>query len=294
MIRLSDYEHAISNLERGDTARTNHIDCPAGVDSRRRLYLTRPASSAGIVLGFCHNCQESGITRDQVTKYRDFNLTKPPPKTKNFEVPHDMEADPKMWPESAIHWRIAKGLTIGQCRMALIQYDPSSHRIYLPMYDKVNSDGSLYEDGGSTLRGFQLRQIDATGPKYYTALQDGGTKPATRLNHSVSDLCVLVEDLASGLALTYACSSGSVHYSVSVVVNYGIKVTVETLADNVDCKKNLVWLDNDGGVVDEQSRTIARTWSLLSGKATHREADASDPKGLSDEDLLSVLHKVMA
>ena len=289
MIKLVDYEKLVSNLERGDTVRTNHIDCPAGTDTRRRLYLTRPAASAGIVLGFCHNCQESGVCRDQVGRYRDFDPSSPSVKTKNFEVPNEMEPNPDMWPQAASHWRVAKGLTKTQCIMARIQYDPSSHRIYLPMYNKVNGDGSLYGDGGSTLMGFQLRQIDSTGPKYYTALLDSNTKPHTRLNAEASDLCVLVEDLASGLAITNACR-GEVDtvntYTVSVLVNYGIKVSIEALADNVDCKSNLVWLDNDGTVVEEQAITIARTWALLTNHKVHRESLKQDPKNLTNDQLL--------
>ena len=48
------------------TARYNHEDCPAGTDTRRRLYVTRKADAPHLVLAYCHNCGESetAIERD--------------------------------------------------------------------------------------------------------------------------------------------------------------------------------------------------------------------------------------
>jgi hypothetical protein len=228
--------------------------------------------------------------RDNVgSKYRDFGSeNKVPPPIRNFEIPANMEHNPALWPDDATIWRMAKGLSKGQCRLAHIMYDPSSHRIYLPMYDKVNSDGSPHSDGGSELMGFQLRQIDSQGPKYYTAIQDQAAKPYTRIG-SHTGLCVLVEDLASGLIVSAAVLDRK--GKTSVLVNYGIKVNLEALDANKDADMMLVWLDNDGKVVDDQARIIARTWALLSGKRCAIETIETDPKSMTYDGIINTLFK---
>ena len=48
-------------LKLGQQKNFNHIDCPAGTDTRGRLYVKRVS---GGILGYCHNCQEAGFVRE--------------------------------------------------------------------------------------------------------------------------------------------------------------------------------------------------------------------------------------
>jgi len=282
-INMSLYEKEIESVERGQTLSFNHEDCPAGQDTKRRLYFTRPASSAGVVVAFCHNCQEHGVVRHDVHKYRQFKTREPVNVSVSedikFAVPTGLIQHPKDWPEDALVWRVQKNLTVSMITDARIGYDPTSNRIYLPMYDVTDSDGE--PRGDSALLGYQLRQIDGTGPKYYTALRDGNTKPYTILYKGAVQTRVLVEDLASGLVLSRALM-GTPN---GVVVNYGVKVSPEILYECRNFRQGLVWLDNDGDLIKKQAATIARTWELISGKPVKVEEKLSDPKQY-DKDFL--------
>jgi len=295
MINMAHYEDEFDSLVGGETRRLDHDNCPAGEDTRRRLYLTRPASSTGVVLGYCHNCAESGVWRDGGHQFRDTHSKQADDDQSSvdldFSVPENMVRNSNLWPAAAYKWRIENGLSREDCYHACIQYDPASHRIYMPQYDKVNSLGLPL--GTSELLGFQLRRLeDGFGSKYLNAMRDSSTKPYTRFNPqelrslkqpAIGKGCVLVEDLVSAIHLTKATPY------ISVVVNYGVKVSPEILDDNSDCDKNLVWLDNDNGKVCENAEVIRRTWSLISGKPTSRMEHRIDPKHYKEEELKKVI-----
>lgn len=270
-------------IGRGETIRINHEDCAEGSDTRRRLYLTRPASSAGVVLAFCHNCQQHGVLRDRAGNYRDYHQHyKPAIKEVEFEIPPHLVAECDDWPTVANIWRHNKGLTKKQCWNARIQYDPDSHRIYIPQYKQLAADGTPFSE--DELMGYQLRHLDGPGAKYLTATKDSNTKPYTRIKPAPKEVCVLVEDLASGLAIANA------HDEAAVVVNYGVKVTPETLYNNVNCTDYIVWLDNDGQTVRTQAEGIARTWAMLNGGQNPRViSNYRDPKHYKSQEIRDII-----
>ena len=284
-INMDLWQDEIDQVERGQTLRFNHNDCPAGQDYKRRLYITRPAGSPGAVVAYCHNCQESGFTRSGIARYRDFEKKKAPEDVPtDFRMPLGLERNPDNWPTAAHSWRVQKGLSKKMCHEACIQYDPTTHRIYLPMYRLAKHNGYPYEE--KDLLGFQLRHIEGSGPKYYTALKHKDTKPYTRLGPKQHEFLVLVEDLASGLVLSDACHD----MDVSVLVNYGVKITPEILAQNNNCDRQMVWLDNDSQHVKEVAQVIARTWAMLSPKPTHVVEYCIDPKLYSCEQLRATVN----
>jgi hypothetical protein len=286
---MRDYEPVYGTLERGEQVNVNHRDCPAGEDTRRRLYIKRPESQAGLVVAFCHNCQEHGVVRDKVSKYRQFG-TYPAPSPQpqvEFAIPANMVEQCSLWPHDATQWRIEKRLSSKQCEDAGIKYDPASHRVFLPM------EGVMAPPGVSIAKemmGFQLRQIDGRGPKYYTALREQDTIPYTLIGGKPARLTVLVEDLASGLALSMAqtrCSE-----PVEVLVNYGVKCKPEVL-NSFSIQRGLVWLDNDGEHIKDAARTIARTWQLISGSEVLICEKETDPKLWDHEALTNLLEEYL-
>jgi hypothetical protein len=290
-IKLSDYQGVIDNLQRGQTVGVNHIDCPAGEDTKHRLYITRPSSSAGAILGYCHNCDSAGALKDGGEEYRDFGqkLTLVGNKATPFDKPDNLIACGDRWPDDAVVWRINKGLDVEDCLHAGIKYDQTSHRIFLPIYNQVNKLGQFHNTY-STLLGYQLRQIDGTGPKYYTAQRDVNKPLYTRLTSrraGPAALCFLVEDFVSGLAVA---DTDRLNYDV--VVNYGVKVKIEVLSEVSGTKYNVVWLDNDNNHVRSQASTIARTWALISGVDTGVEkALDRDPKSYSKQEIAQIIDK---
>jgi len=283
-IDMNEWDAEINSLGRGITERYNHDKCPAGRDTKRRLYLTRPAGSPGIVLAYCHNCQESGISRKGCYQYRDFDITLPQPmisSTIPFHIPNNIVYQQRQWPNAAKAWRIKMHLPIHDCIKAQIGYDPTSDRMYLPIFESLQ-DGETY---GSDILGYQLRRLMGPGPKYLTASKDKNTILSTRIftHDRCPQIGYVVEDLASGLAILRGCD-GEKH-DVSVTVNYGTKICIESLALNKNISHGVVWLDNDSDHVIDQAQHIARVWNLVSGKQTYIEKSLGDPKSLDVLDM---------
>jgi hypothetical protein len=283
---LRKYDSTISTIERGETVKLNHDDCAAGTDTRGRLYLTRPQATPNIVLGFCHNCQESGYLKTDNEDYRDFQQAgrASPVPVGPFEVPKGIVWECDQWPNDATVWRLEKRLTIDQCEISGIGYDPTSHRVYLPMWERLKPEPS------GLLQGYQLRAIaQGDSPKYYTALLDRDTSPCTIVGQDYNNpmIGVLVEDLASAIVLV-----GHSQVDIHVTVNYGTKVTPTVLIKNCNIRKGLVWLDNDSEHVKKQAKTIARVWNMLSGKDIEIEEHAQDPKLHTSKVVNSILNEV--
>lgn len=286
MIDMTPYENL--TIERGNTVRTNHSECPAGTDTRRRLYLTRPPSTPDVVLAYCHNCQEHGVLRDGSSVFRDFDA-KPTKVEKSvpFNPPPSLvNCTEGAWPHDAVTWRVHKSLSMEDCCKIGIKYDPDTHRVYLPMWDRVAASGRVLSN--SRLLGYQLRDISGTNCKYLTALRDKEVKPYTTIGEG-KGVTYLVEDLASGLVLNRALlpKEGMI-IDHRVVVNYGVKCTPEVLSENVDTDYAVVWLDNDGDHISDQARIISRTWSLFTGKPCYIEDQYSDPKSVDKDAIRAV------
>ena len=278
-IYLKNYERLIAGMERGETCRVNHDGCPAGMDTKERLYLTRPAASPNMVLAYCHNCQGSAVLSEKHEKYRDYREHDDPVSTPTlFNVPHSLEYSVDRWPTIAQKWRIEKGFTEEQCVDLRIAYDTATHRIYLPQYERV-----AHRMASGNLLGYQLRLLEGRGAKYLTASANGES-PSTVFHIktsgvSVVDLAFIVEDLASGNAL--ANTLWYLEIPSKVLVNYGVKVTPKVIQRVKNFRQGVVWLDNDGEQIRYQAEQITKVWSMLSGQRCATETHLSDPKSES-------------
>lgn len=287
MIQLSEYSDAIDDLARGDTIGVCHMGCPAGEDTRYRLYLTKPASSPNVVLGYCHNCNGSGVIRDSDDRqFRDFQYKSPSSYKKVvFDPPDNMAACGDRWPATAHAWRIGKRLTIEQCGDMGIKYDPATHRVYLPVWRNI-------DPMPRELLGYQLRQLDGSAPKYLTAQKEQDTILYTVIR-PFPTMCrhyVLVEDFASGLAIMEAIFAHPLECSnIGVLVNYGVKTKVEALNDCVRMEAGYVWLDNDGQHILDRSTSIAKTWALVTGAEVRQNLTSVDPKQYSNDEIVDTL-----
>jgi hypothetical protein len=151
------------------------------------------------------------------------------------------------------------------------------------MYDYMTISGEPAVH--ATLIGYQLRHIEGVGPKYLTALKDDNVKPFTQIGPHISGYCVLVEDLASGLALTCV----AVDHGLSILVNYGVQIKPEALYSMTNCGTGVVWLDNDGPHITKKAQDIARTWALISGKPVIVEHEHHDPKQYTWDELSDII-----
>ncbi len=283
-LNLSACRTAAEDIDPGETLRVNHQGCEAGVDTRRRLYITRPMSDPTKLIGYCHNCQTGGVLR--TGKHMNYRHTqhKTPMgptilKMEDLAAPKHMIEDMMLWPTHAIAWALKGKLTPQLCRDYNILFDPSSNRVYLPRYKSCAASAPL----GGELRGYQLRNTDPglNVPKYLTVVADDDRGYTILYGKVVSTveatIIVLVEDLLSGISVVEAFER--TQRTVHAIVNYGTKVNLEAVHHCSRYNNTVVWLDNDSDHVKTQARLMARTIQLLHPAAqVVSELRETDPK----------------
>lgn len=269
MLDLNFYTDKMEDIAAGETARVNHETCDAGIDTRRRLYLTRTHADPTVIIAYCHNCQQGGRWKDGDWKeYRDkrhANVSTHKEVTyKEVVPPPNMVYVPSDWPTDAMSWMYKSGLNKKFIERYGIAYDPSSNRVYLPRYDEFD----WKDDRKGELIGYQLRSVDGQGSKYLTVQKDG-TNGWTEIYNSdfhADDYAIIVEDLVSALAIIEATTMDQSN-GPNVFVNYGTKidpVMMHRIAN--DYKWCVVWLDNDSTHVQNQARLMVRTIKMYSNK----------------------------
>jgi hypothetical protein len=268
----SRLEEHVDELETGETVRVNHSSCPAGEDTRRRLYITKRPD---VILGYCHNCGDSASryigTRDRYRK-SDSSFIKQC-KPSEYVAPllvafHDKDNIPV----EAEAWRIKSKLTRDQCAKYEIQYAPETDSIYLPFY---TLDGFT--------NGHQLRPLHRTGAKYVNCVKDsdeelGGIVSEPTLG---TDTIVIVEDLISGIHCNLA--------GVDALVNYGthVKPSVLYYMAQDGYKHMVVWLDNDSSVVNKKASDMYNILHMYKTpeQTVRRISGEHDPKHLTTDQI---------
>ncbi|KKL85661.1 hypothetical protein LCGC14_1952520 [marine sediment metagenome] len=299
-LNLQPYLIDIEDIEIGDTLRIDHDDCPAGTDTRRRLYITRPQSNPTSVVAYCHNCQEGGY---HITgQHSSFRRTRHEnqPLTNVHEVNDHMTTPPNLlknltaWPMLAQAWAYKNKLDSDLGRTYGIAYDPSSDRVYLPRYDWMSMDQKGTDGHFGSLTGYQLRNVDPKSkrPKYYTVVthDDPGYTllKADRNGDNSPTRAVLVEDYISGMHIIAATAHGPLN--TIVVVNYGTKVNLPALYSCAQVGHAVVWLDNDSDHVREQADQMARTINMINSQCLVRVIESrSDPKHYVPDTIRNIL-----
>ena len=240
------------------TMRTNHADCPAGTDTRRRLYITRKDN--GIIVGYCHNCGSSGVAGASSSRYKraaaDMVCDR---KVQEVVMPPNLEFDPFRWPNEAARWVQKAGIDLTIVQKYALAYDLDSRRVIIPKYDVDNR-----------LVMWQSRRIYVDGsPKYVTM---------TQLDASVhepigtrGDTVIVVEDMLSAIKL-----DAYVGYDAIPLFSSNVKIE-KLLTPTAKYDTIVVWLDNDGTEVARHRDNIARQLRSI-GKRVEVVTHLRDPK----------------
>lgn len=284
-----------SDFAIGETRRFNHTRCEAGEDKRQRLYMTRPANTPNILLGYCHNCQDKGVVTIGSERFRDSDTNTVPPVVCNDVVtqPDSVIFDTNEWPGVATAWRYKNNLNIAMTNNAGIGYDSETSRIYLPMFNSIllSRKPNSYTHG--RLVGFQLRNLSNHGVKYYKSLTPG--QPHSTIISAVGEpndsttVAVVVEDYISGLIMAEAMMQTG--YGFKILVNYGTQVDAGALCRLGAYDHAVVWLDNDNKHVREQAQNMSRTLQLLNPVSTNVVMLEKDPKNCADKTIRSEVLK---
>ncbi len=253
------------------TARYNHEDCPAGVDTRRRLYITR--KDDGVIVGYCHNCGGSGVAlRGRTTYRRESTATAVTVQVQEIAMPANLEFDPISWPTKAQEWVNKAGIPLTTVREYALAWDLDASRVVIPKY---NLDNELVM--------YQSRNVGlCEGPKYITERLEGAdihtpmgisTPP-----HLEGGVVVLVEDMMSAIKITLT--------GWDAIPLFSSNVKIDKLLTNVDKYGTIiVWLDNDGTEVKRHRDSMARQLRSI-GKRVEVVKSLSDPKHYELDDIV--------
>lgn len=260
-----------------DQIHVNHVDCPAGTDKKRRLYIRRKHD--GSIVYYCHHCGASGrhVTNKFASKKVRAVANEASGSTTDGKpkLPFDLSSDQREWPVKARAWLYKYRLDKSDFERGHIGYSAELGRLVLPVYDK---DGVVF---------WQSRVIDPerdTAPKY---ISHGNVKdvvcifPATSKSSGPKTL-VIVEDIVSGLR----CSR--FHDTLVLLGSNMHDLQYKSILTN-KYESVKVFLDMDNPHIKSQALTIKRKLDMIVDQVSVIHAER-DPKEHSDAELDSILN----
>lgn len=293
--------------------RVNHRDCPAGEDTRKRLYFkfTDKEYDRNLVLWYCHNCGNGGLFKHD--KFSGTQVVLDPIEEGNCEEDKTKTYGSSVWTRAV---RIGEEFAIGERRRL-----PKNHVTYLVRSGWEPADQAYLAIANSHVKYdpyedqlvFALRKDMAKGlasapSEFLSAIQ-------VRANRQGQPKCLTIKFSDDSLVNTmvYAPWSGKPHKKPIVVVEdmmSGIKLAYSGYKAFVLCGSHMssrefmaypallksdlvVWLDNDNDQVCKSAEYISRLHSTLTGGAHSSRVilNHSDPKHYPAQSIRHILHE---
>jgi len=254
LLRLADNEQV--NI--------NHVSCPAGRDSKKRLYVRK---RDGSLLMWCHHCQSGGAKHGKKRYIRD---RAPVQMSWDLRLPYDFTNEQHVVGHA---WLYKYGIEHHEALLYNIGWSESAGRVILPVYDQAG-----------TLTAYQSRRVlpHDTLPKYLTDKDKGCRFPlflATK--QTKTDTVVLTEDILSAIKVGRQCQAAAL---------LGVNLTRENrnalIAEGFT--KFVVWLDDDNPAVRKAQRDIVRSIEPFA-TVVKVTGHTCDPKDMQDEQIKSIL-----
>lgn len=279
-----NYAAILNTILPGQQIRTNHLYCPAGEDSRRRLYITRLESKGRVCLGYCHNCGNSYYSKSEYQYYYRANKGSTHPDEDKKELKKrinlmaheyhtegitifDLKARDLL--DSAASWAKAEYL-----RRADVKYMENYHRFFIPIYSNTTS----------SLVGWQTRSpFPDQVPKYilYKPEVQAPFQPYFPPGWTSDTPVVITEDQISAAAVTLAGYVG--------VCMFGTNSSLPLIHSLHEWAKSsrywVVWFDNDNYIVREHANTVKETLTLLGAYHVAHVKDTQEPKHKSVDEI---------
>lgn len=280
----------------GETIHVNHDSCPAGVDTRRRLYITRKMQDNGRVtdLAYCHNCGSGWADNSSITNARamataalplapvpglnlvDLNLV--PAGTEGFPDEARAFLEPILTGSGP---SLGGGWSVDMLGDVGIGFNRDNGRLVLPIYESVGGVNGEPDEVGELL-GWQERRLYGTGPKYITTDNGAPLETTVHLWTAAPKAICFVEDYLSAIRVSQSCPS------VIAVPLLRYKVRAERVAELAKSRlPAIVWLDNDRPEVEKEAQHIERLWKALGNKAVGTGAIIEPKKCIGGTDWIS-------
>lgn len=278
-LNLDDYE--ISDMELDDQRHFNHIDCPAGTDTKRRLYIKRVEDG---YIYFCHHCSKRGHVLKAGLRYlsakRGLSTTggaggsaSRGTKAAGISYPPDCEYTFTNWPRDARAWVRQYGISREEVKRYGLAYDITSRRVILPI---------------SHVRGLsviQSRKIfsDDDRPKYITR-RDPALRDYNPFNGADSSVCVLCEDILSAIKIAR-------HADAYPLLSTNLQEVGLTTIIGRGYKKIFIWLDDDNRYVKRAQVVLKSILEMFVPEVVIIHTKGRDPKDHTDEEIKCVISK---
>lgn len=262
LVSTPDWEH----MKDGDQEKHNHVDCPAGEDTKQRLYVKHVD---GAILFHCHHCGTSGYYRPR-ERYSPITVS-----GKEAIGAHIVKDGNKAWhallmkEEDYDNFRIEGQLWLGQYgfgKQLCSEYSirEVEHGIVLPIYGR--------DVLGPNIEGYQIRRYNGS-PKYYTYT---GVPYSYLAQHERDNKpLVITEDLLSSYKLHAA--------GFSTLCLLGTNLSEKTAVHIGNTyPRQVLWLDDDKGG-HHGALSIVKEFSVLLPELTaifHKQ-----PKEIDMDDL---------
>lgn len=277
-----------------DTVHLNHDGCPAGVDSKRRLYATTTEDGSGTIF-YCHHCQGKGFFRwkrytsklshdpckgriqgqdgtftetsgtlqleDLTTLYTGIYNDQPPLYVDNI---HKDFVNSKVLLNLAEVWDTLKNRDYYGLRIRrLTTYTENKQTIYSNPYYRILLP--TFEDG--TVTGLWIRNHPKSDTK---VIVYGSAKKILYDTEEKERSLVIVEDPISAIKLD--CLGVPAYSLGGLDMTAGEVIKLRALYDRI-----IVWLDNDKAS-DKVVDTIVRTLQLAGYRKVLTVRSAPEPK----------------
>lgn len=280
---ILQYNPELLHLAEEEQINVNHINCPAGADRKKRLYVRK--RDGGLIF-WCHHCQSAGGKAGQKRYIKDRSDVQT---TWTLRLPYDFEPDPDKWPVTARHWLSQYEIRGEEIQRYGIGYSDNTSRVILPVRR------------GTELTAYQSRRIMEwdQGPKYLTDKHKSTRFPLFLGTNGVGTLTppapgrpdhrrtvVMTEDILSAIKV------GRVLPAVSLL---GVHLSDCNMYDLIAAgyRRFVVWLDDDNYEVRKQQRKIHKRLSNF-GECILITNVGRDPKELITQEIRNVLEQSKA
>lgn len=282
------------DLEVGEQSKQNHEHCPAGQDTKRRLYIKRATEND--YLFFCHHCNQSGRyrlaggtgnmawyldtearagNRDDILKRSEagrcgqqLNLGK---------EPEDAIKEFRKWPVKAQTWLLKYGITEAEVTKHGIYYSDTGMGVCMPVFSGSVYLGTVVRTDVSTTQPLGAR---VTRGKYKTFRQNATGRDFIYIAGVSRHCLVIVEDILSAIKMGR-------HATAVALLGVHSKDAVVRKAKDYD--RVIVYLDNDNRAVRNKQVVLKNQIALVNPNVSIYRSD-KDPKECSDEELLQIVN----
>ena len=275
-IKLTDYKDRIDKLKPDEQTRGNHDNCPAGEDTKGRLYIKRLAGNPERAVAYCHNCGGRGHL--VLTKYYSSRGHATGPSISIYPPPYPATISPMEDSFPKDYTYLPKQFMVDYFKSTGGGYDPIADRFILPIWDGDT-------DGAHTGKycGYNSRARNKGDVKYY--LKTSSDFPGYQLYCDDDTIklvdvntVVYVEDQLSAAAIAKASRPDNKTCGVCL---FGAKNSIEKIhavSRMMPNAKHIVWLDNDNDIIKEKARETHEYLVLLGRKAHRIDGVIREPK----------------